>query len=94
MPLVFALTGCSSFWPLSDELEEAIAAETSSLTPAIHDSAAVVEAARAIIDSPLEAPEDFPLPADAGLGEYVRIALERSPRIHARVRDLEALGMR
>lgn len=84
--------GCRTF-TLPEELERRIAAESAGLTP-IDDDEAVRAAGEDVASGALAPPAALALPAHAGLDDYVRLALERSPRIRARVRDLEALGQR
>lgn len=85
-------SGCHTF-TLPEELEQRIAAESAGLT-AIDDDEAVRRAGEDVASGALALPEALELPAHASLDDYVRLALERSPRIRARVRDLEALGQR
>ncbi|MCB9508492.1 MAG: TolC family protein [Myxococcales bacterium] len=47
-----------------------------------------------VVDGSLPWPEAYDLPEGVALDEYLRLALERNPRIVARVRDLQALGLR
>jgi len=84
---------CGSLAPLSEELEQRIAAEAEGL-PSIDDRDAVREAGEEVVRGELPWPEGIELPEAFGLEDYVRLALERNPRIRARVRELEALGMR
>ncbi|MEZ5988257.1 MAG: TolC family protein [Planctomycetota bacterium] len=89
-----ALTACSPYWPMSDDLEAAIEAEAGPLTPRIDDDDAVREVAEETIRGEVALPEPIALPEGAGLDKYVELALLRNPRIRARIRDIEALGMR
>ena len=93
-PLVVALAGCSAYWPLSDDIEERIRAETASLSPSIGEDDAVRRIGEEAASGDLAPPEAFPLPPEPALEDYVRFALERNPRIRAMVRDVEAMGLR
>ena len=79
--------------PLSDDLEQRIAEESKGM-PSIEDAGAVRESGEVVVQGALPWPQAFELPAQAGLEQYVHLALERNPRIHARIRELEALGLR
>jgi len=87
------LPACRTHYPLSDELARRIAAEAEGL-PSIEDQDAVRETAEVVVQGALPWPEAVELPAGAGVEEYVRLALERNPRVRARIRELEALGLR
>ncbi|MCB9884099.1 MAG: TolC family protein [Planctomycetes bacterium] len=89
-----ALTGCSPFYSLSPEVQQRIDEESAGLSPKIGDDDAVAEVAAAAVRGELPLPEAIEVPADATVADYVRLALQRSPRLQARVRDLEALGLR
>lgn len=97
-PCVFVavalLNGCSSFYSLSPDVRDRIAAESEALVPAITDDDAVQAAGAAAVRGELPLPEPFELPALATLPDYVRLALQRNPSLQARVRDVEALGLR
>jgi len=84
---------CRTYVPLSDELEQRIADEARGLPP-IDDDDAVRATAGVVARGELPWPEAVVLPANAGPEDYVALALERNPRIRARVRELEALGLR
>jgi len=90
---VLVAGGCRTHIPLSPELEQRIDAEASGL-PSIEDGERVRATGDAVARGEVPLPETLDLAPESGLEEYVRLALERSPRIRARVRDLEALGMR
>lgn len=85
--------GCRSYWPLSEELQERIEAEAS-FGPSIEDDPAVVRAGRAVAEGAAAWSADFAIPPETGLSDLVEIALARNPSIRARVRDLQALGLR
>jgi len=87
------LPACRTYMPLSDELEERIAEESEGM-PSIEDGDAVRATGEVVAEGALPWPEAVELPAQAGLEEYVHLALERNPRIRARIRELEALGQR
>ena len=93
-PLCSCSSGCSAYWPLSDDLQEQIRAEAAGLEPSIAEHDAVRAVGEEVASGGLPPPEDFPLPVAPTLGDYVRLALERNPRIRAMVRSVEALGMR
>jgi len=86
------LGGCSSYWPLSEDLERRIAAEAT-LEPSIADDDAVRAFATAAFRGTLDEAIAFELPVAPVLADYVRLALERNPGIQTMVRQLEALGM-
>ena len=90
---VLASAACRTYVPLSDELEQRIAEEAQDL-PSIGDQDAVREAGETVVQDALPWPEAVELPAEAGLAQYVELALQRNPRIRARIRELESLGMR
>lgn len=92
--LLLAHAGCSAYWPLSEELETAIRKEAAPLEPAIFEDEAVAALAEEVAKGTLAPPEAFALPERPRVKDYVRLALERNPRIHVMVRTLEALGMR
>jgi len=91
-PLVLA-PGCRTSLPLSDELARRIADETEGL-PSLEDPQAVRASGEAVVERTVPWPEAIVLAPDSGPEAYVRLALERNPRIRARVRELEALGLR
>lgn len=91
---IAVLGSCSPFHTLADDLRERIATETEGLEPKISDDDAVQQAAAAAARGEVPLPEAIALPADPKLDDYVRLALSRNPRIQARVRDLEAFGLR
>lgn len=91
--VLLALPACRTHIPLSDELEQRIGDESRGLTP-IEDQRAVEAAGKAVADDAVPRPDAFEIPERAGLEDYVHLALERNPQIRARIRDLEALGMR
>ena len=86
--------GCSTYWPLSEELEEQILKESKSLHPSIDDHEKVFALGLEAAEGRLSSPEDIPLPEKPDLEDYVRQALERNPKIQSMVRTLEALGMK
>ncbi|HEB54173.1 MAG TPA: TolC family protein [bacterium] len=88
------LTGCAPFHELSDDVRQRIADESRPLSPTISDHRAVRDAAEAAMRGEVPLPEAFAIAPDAGLDDFVHLALARNPRLQARIRDLEALGMR
>jgi outer membrane protein TolC len=86
------VAGCSAYWPLSEELQEAIRAEATPLEPAVDDDSAVEEIGERTAEGRVEGPALFDLPERPGLEDYQRVALARNPRIQAAIRDVEALG--
>jgi len=87
------LPACRTYMPLSDELEQRIAEESEGL-PSIEDEQEVQDTGNAVAEGAVPWPEAVDLPAEAGLEDYVHLALERNPKIRARIRELEALGLR
>ncbi|MCA8950453.1 MAG: TolC family protein [Planctomycetes bacterium] len=88
------LGGCSPFYELSPDVRQRIADESARLTPAITDHDAVRGVAAAAVRGELPLPEPIAIPADAALVDYIGLALARNPRLQARIRDVEAAGMR
>lgn len=91
--LVSTVPACSAYWPLSEDLEREIRAEAT-LSPSIAEHDRVVTVASEAARGETDPPGSFALPSEPTLEDYVRLALERNPGIQARVRDLEALGMK
>lgn len=89
-----ALTACSSFYSLSDEVQQRIAEESGTLELKISDHDGVQDAAAKAIRRELPLPEAIEIKPDAKLHDYVALALSRNPRLQARIREVEALGMR
>jgi outer membrane protein TolC len=87
-------SGCRTYWPLSPELEERIRSESEALSPPIDDAESVRNIGEATRQGELPLPEAFELPEGIGIDGYVALALERNPSVQARIRDLEALGLR
>ncbi len=85
-------SGCSTYWPMSGDLEEAIRSKAT-LSPSIEDHQAVEKVGREASEGTIAFPEAFSIPEKANLNDYIRIALERNPKIQASIRDLEALGL-
>lgn len=92
--LLFALGGCSAFYELSPEVQQRIADESEHLEPKISDDDAVQQQAAAALQRELPLPAAIELPASATLTDYIELALRRNPRLQARIRDIEALGLR
>lgn len=92
--LAAVLGSCSSFHTLAPDLQQLIAAESDGLSPKIGDDDAVQQLAAAAERGELPLPEAIEIPNDAGVADFVHLALLRNPRIQARIRDLEALGLR
>ncbi len=86
--LVFP-TGCGH---VNQSLQREVAAEARDLVPAVDDDAGVQEVAAAAAESGTPPPSAAPLSADAGLDDFVRMALRESPAVHRAVRQLQALG--
>lgn len=55
-------TGCSAYWPLSDDLEQAIREEASMLSPAISEDDAVIALAERVTEHGLASPRLFRSP--------------------------------
>lgn len=75
-------------------LQRQIAMEADGLTPAVDDDKAVMRTAVEAHEKGLGTPDGGPLAPDAGLGDYVSLALRRNPAIRKSVRDLQVLGYR
>lgn len=88
------LSSCSPYWPMSEDLQRRIRAESDTLELAVTDDDAVLKAGEEAARGDAPYPEAFPLPERPGLDDYVGLALARNPRIQAAIRDVEALGMR
>ena len=91
--LTILSSGCRSYWPLSKDLQDRIEVEAA-FGPSIEDDAKVVAVGKTVTDGTDPWPEDFELPEQSTWKDYVILALERNPAIRARVRDLQALGLR
>lgn len=92
--VLLSLGGCSAFYELSPEVQQRIASESEALSPKITEDEAVQEAASSAIRREMALPEPIAIPESAALRDYVQLALSRNPRIQARIRDIEALGLR
>lgn len=86
---VFFLGGCGS---INHELQRRVADEAIDLSPAIEDDEAVLQVATETAESGAPLPGAGVLPAEAGLEEYVRLALTQNPAIRQAVRRVQVLG--
>ncbi|MCB9917381.1 MAG: TolC family protein [Planctomycetes bacterium] len=75
-------------------MRQRIAAESDGLSPKISDQDAVRRVSERAVHGELRDPDPIPVRDDVDLTDYVRWALQRNPRLQARIRDIEALGMR
>jgi outer membrane protein TolC len=89
--LLVGLAGCGH---VNRALRARIAGEAANLTPAVDDDAAVVAVAAAAADGGVPAPEDWSLPEEPALEDYISEALARNPAIRRAIRDVQARGYR
>ncbi|MCA8969232.1 MAG: TolC family protein [Planctomycetes bacterium] len=89
-----ALGGCTPFYELAPDVRQRIAAESDGLSPKISDHEDVRRVAERAAHGVLADPAPIAVRDGSGLADYIRWALDRNPRLQARVRDIEALGMR
>lgn len=83
------LAGCGS---INHDLQRRVADEASGLAPSVDDDVAVLQVAAETADSGPPLPAAEILPAEAGLEDYVRLALTENPSIRQAVRRVEVLG--
>jgi outer membrane protein, heavy metal efflux system len=76
------------------QIQRDIAAEASALEPSADNDEAVRNLAAEVAAAGLSPTEMEPLADDAGLEEYVRVALRRNPSIRRAIRQAEILGYR
>lgn len=86
---VLAAAGCGS---IDRKLKDRIASEAAGLSPSVDDDAAVVSLAERAIEAGSAPLEPAPIADDAGLDDYVRIALADNPAIKRAIRDVQVLG--
>jgi cobalt-zinc-cadmium efflux system outer membrane protein len=89
--LLAALAGCGH---VNRALQARVAGEAATLVPAVQDHAAVVTVASAAAQDGVPAPEEWALPDQPTLEDYINEALARNPAIRRAVRDVQALGYR
>lgn len=82
-------SGCGT---INVAFQKEIAEEARRLSPAVTDDEAVVQIATAVAETGQPASEPLPLPADAGLEDYIRVALHDSASIRRAIRQVQALG--
>jgi len=92
VPLLAGLLASAGCGAVNHALQQQVAAEAINLTPAVDNDDAVVRVASEAAKSGPPLAGDVPLPADAGLDDYIRIALRDSPAIARAVRQAQALG--
>jgi outer membrane protein TolC len=85
------ITGCGT---VNRALQQRVAAEARDLKPAVTDDDAVRRVAMEAAEAGVPQPDETPLPREAGLDGYVRIALRENPTIRRAVRQVQALGYR
>jgi cobalt-zinc-cadmium efflux system outer membrane protein len=87
--LLLSPVGCGSVnWALQRRVGE----EAHHLQPPVEDDKAVVRLAEDTAQHGLPPPPETPLPAEAGLDDYVRIALRDNPGIARAIRQVQVLG--
>jgi outer membrane protein, heavy metal efflux system len=86
---LIAAASCASIDP---KLQDRIAAEAGELAPRVDDDEAVLALAERTAAGGLDGATIVALPDDAGLDDYVRIALADNPAIHRAIRDVQVLG--
>lgn len=83
--------GCGS---VNGALQKQVAAEAAALKPSVEDDAAVVGVATAAAAGGVPEPTETPLPPEAGLDDYIYIALRDNPAIQRAIRQVQVLGYR
>jgi outer membrane protein, heavy metal efflux system len=90
LPAVLLSTaGCGT---VNRQLQRQVAAEAQQLEPSVEDDKAVARVAEETVARGLPAASDAPLPTEAGLDDYVRIALRDNPGVRRMIRQLQVLG--
>jgi len=84
-------TGCGS---VNYALQQRVAAEAAPLEPSADNDAAVINAASETAEGREPQPTESPLSAEAGLDDYIRIALRDNPGIRKAIRQVQVLGYR
>jgi outer membrane protein, heavy metal efflux system len=85
------VTGCGA---IDHELQRRVAAEAANLSPPVEDDAAVVQVAADTADGRSSLPSAEGLPPEAGLDDYVHVALTENPAIRQAIRRVQVLGWR
>lgn len=85
----FAAIGCGA---IDRTLQEEVEARAAHLEPSVVDDDAVTRVATDVAEDRAVFLSEVPLPADAGLGDYVCIALERNPAVRRAIRQVQVLG--
>jgi cobalt-zinc-cadmium efflux system outer membrane protein len=87
--LLLSAAGCGTVdWTL----QRRVAEEARQLEPPVEDDEMVLRLAEHTAENGLPPPSDTPLPPDAGLDDYVRIALRDNPGIARAIRQMQVLG--
>ncbi len=89
--LAFALV-TASCGTMSTSLQQKVAEEASDLSPSVDDDEAVLGVATEAAGEGPPLPGDTPLPAAAGLEDYIGLALRDSPVIRRAIRRVQVLG--
>jgi cobalt-zinc-cadmium efflux system outer membrane protein len=88
---LLTLAGCGA---IDRALQKRVAMEAEGLSPAVDDDAAVQRVASEAAGGGVPGPDDTPLPPEAGLEDYIRIALRENPTIRRAIRQVQVLGYR
>ncbi len=89
--LAMVVAACGT---INQELQQRVAAEAAGLRPSVEDDAAVRAVARRTASNRMSLPAASPLPEQAGLDDYIRIALRDNPSIRRAIREVQVLGYR
>lgn len=84
-------SGCGA---VNRALQERIAKEALAVAPPVEDDAAVAQVATETAEGERAWPEEIEIPAEAGLEDYIGLALQRNPGIRQAIRTVQALGFR
>jgi cobalt-zinc-cadmium efflux system outer membrane protein len=87
--MLLVCTGCAAMNP---DLEHRIDAEAAALQTDVHDQQAVEARAKSVTEREEAPPTPSELPADAGLDDYVAIALRDNPTVQRAIRNVQVLG--
>lgn len=91
MMLLATLAGCGH---VNRTLQAQVTSEAATLTPAVDDDATVVAVGHQAAQDGVPLPEEWSLPDEPTLEDYIGEALARNPAIRRAIRDVQALGYR
>ena len=90
--ILFAALAVASCGTIDRSLQQQVALEAVEVSPPVDDDEEVQRVAVEAADEGPPLRGDTPLPADAGLEDYIQIALRDSPTIRRAVRRVQVLG--